>query len=246
MDGIALGLYLSASFVGGVTTGLAGFAMELVVSGVWLHILTPIQTASLIMGYALLVQGYGIWKLRHAFDWRQITPFIIGGAIGVPIGTYSLTYIDPAYLRTGVGVLLMLYSFYGLARPKLKPIQAGPLADTTIGFLNGLLGGLTGLAGIVVVIWCQLHGWSKDVQRAVYQPVIVTAFLVSAVLLGASGAITSDTFELYILGLPMVLAGMWLGMKLYGRLDEAAFRKIILVLLLLSGFFLVVPFSAFR
>jgi uncharacterized membrane protein YfcA len=44
----------------------------------------------------------------------------------------------------------------------------------------------------------------------------------------------------------MVLAGMWLGMKLYGRLDEAAFRKIILVLLLLSGFFLVVPFSAFR
>ncbi len=245
MDGMVLGLYLSASFIGGVTTGLAGFAMGLVVSGVWLHILTPIQTASLIMGYALLVQGYGIWKLRHAFDWRKVTPFILGGAIGVPIGTSMLAYIEPAYLRTGVGILLMLYSIYGLARPVFKPIRAGRLADTGIGFLNGLLGGLTGLAGIVVVIWCQLHGLSKDAQRAIYQPVIVMAFLVSAVLLGASGAITGYTIELYLLGLPMVLAGMWLGMKLYGRLDEAAFRKIILILLLLSGFFLVVPMSAF-
>jgi hypothetical protein len=43
----------------------------------------------------------------------------------------------------------------------------------------------------------------------------------------------------------MVPIGMWLGLKLYGHLDETTFRKIILVLLLLSGFFLVVPMSAF-
>jgi uncharacterized membrane protein YfcA len=246
MDGVVLGLYLAASFVGGVTTGLAGFAMGLVVSGVWLHILTPVQTASLITGYGLLVQGYGIWKLRHAFKWRNVMPFIAGGAIGVPIGTYLLTYVQPAYLRTAVGVLLMAYSIYGLARPVFKPIHAGRLADTGVGFLNGVLGGLTGLAGIIVVIWCQLQGWSKDVQRVVYQPVIGMAFLIAAVLLGASGAITGDTIKLYFLGLPMVLIGMWLGLKLYGHLDETTFRKIILVLLLLSGFFLVVPMSAFH
>jgi len=68
-DSIVLALYLAAAFVGGVTTGLAGFAMGLVVSGVWLHILTPIQTAVLIVGYAVLVQSYAIWKLRHALNW---------------------------------------------------------------------------------------------------------------------------------------------------------------------------------
>jgi uncharacterized membrane protein YfcA len=35
--------------------------------------------------------------------------------------------------------------------------------------------------------------------------------------------------------LPALLAGTWLGMKLYGRLDEAAFRKVVLILLLASG-----------
>jgi uncharacterized protein len=36
-------------------------------------------------------------------------------------------------------------------------------------------------------------------------------------------------------GLPALLAGTWLGLKLFGRLDEASFRKIVLVLLLASG-----------
>ncbi len=66
LDTNALALFLVSAFVGGVTTGLAGFAMGLVVSGVWLHVLTPMQTAVLIVIYGLLVQGHGVWKFRRA------------------------------------------------------------------------------------------------------------------------------------------------------------------------------------
>jgi len=246
MDGTVLGFFLLAAFLGAVTTGIAGFAMGLVVSGIWLHILTPVQTVTLMVSYSVLLQGYGVWKLRHALSWRKVAPFIIGGAIGVPIGAMLLAYVNPAYLRAGVGLVLLLYSIYYLARPALEPVQGGVPADLGIGFLNGLLGGLTGLVGIVVVIWCQLRGWPKDVQRAVFQPVIITTSAMTVVWLGASGAITADTVKLFLLGLPMLLAGTWVGMRLYGRLDEASFRKVVLVLLLLSGIFLVVPISIFR
>jgi uncharacterized membrane protein YfcA len=40
---------------------------------------------------------------------------------------------------------------------------------------------------------------------------------------------------LFALGLPALLLGTWVGMKLYGRLDENQFRKMVLVLLLVSG-----------
>ena len=40
--------------------------------------------------------------------------------------------------------------------------------------------------------------------------------------------------------LPVLVAGTWLGLKLYGRLDEAGFRRIVLLLLLLSGCLLVI------
>jgi uncharacterized membrane protein YfcA len=193
-----------------------------------------------------LLQGYSLWKLRHALSWRKVAPFIISGAIGVPIGAMLLAHINPAYLRTGVGLLLLLYSIYYLARPALKPVQGGLAADIGIGFFNGLLGGLTGLVGIIVVIWAQLRGWPKDVQRTVFQPVIIATSAMTAVWLGASGAFTADTVKLFLLGLPMLLAGTWVGMKLYGRLDEAGFRKVVLILLLLSGIFLVVPVSISR
>jgi uncharacterized membrane protein YfcA len=41
--------------------------------------------------------------------------------------------------------------------------------------------------------------------------------------------------------LPALFAGSWLGLRLYGRLDEAGFRKIVLGLLLLAGVALVAP-----
>src|SRR3954470_3790652 len=106
MDGFVLGLFLVAAFLGGFASGLAGFAMGFVVSGIWLHIITPIQTTALIVGYGLCTQGYGVWKLRRSLDWRSLMPFVIAGALGVPIGTMMLTYIDPGHMRIGVGVLL--------------------------------------------------------------------------------------------------------------------------------------------
>ena len=54
MDGFGFPLFVLAAFAGGFVSGFSGFAMGLVVSGVWLHIITPLQTATLIAGYGLL------------------------------------------------------------------------------------------------------------------------------------------------------------------------------------------------
>jgi uncharacterized membrane protein YfcA len=241
MDGKVLGLFLVSTFFGGAVSGLAGFAMGLVVSGVWLHILTPVQTAALIVGYGLLVQSYSIWKLRHALSWPKVTPFIIGGAVGVPAGAALLSHIDPSYLRIGVGLLLVFYSTYSLARPVLKPMDAGVAADVGIGVVNGVLGGMTGLAGPFITIWCQLRGWPKDEQRAIFQPVILAAFALTAISLGVAGAIDGELIRLYFYGLPCAAVGFLVGLKLYGHLDDATFRKVILVLLLISGIVLIAP-----
>jgi hypothetical protein len=32
-----------------------------------------------------------------------------------------------------------------------------------------------------------------------------------------------------------MLGGLWLGFRLYGKLDDAAFRKVVLILLLAAG-----------
>jgi uncharacterized membrane protein YfcA len=243
MDGFSLELplFLIATFAGALVAGLSGFAFGLVASSIWLYILTPLQTATLIIAFGLIVQGYSVWKLRAALDWKKLWPFVLGAAFGVPVGVSILTWANPTHVRMGVGGLLVLYSLYTWFRPTIAPVKAaGAAADAGVGFLNGVLGGITGLAGILVTIWCGLRGWPRDQQRTVFQPVAVATFLMGALWIGAKGAITADTLKLFLMGLPALFAGTWLGLKLFGRLDEAAFRKVVLVLLLASGLVLIV------
>jgi len=244
MDGIVLTLFVLAAFAGGFISGFSGFAMGLVVSGVWLHVITPMQTATLIAGYGLLTQGYGIFNLRRAFDLRKTWPLAAGTVIGIPIGVSILTYVNPGYLRFGVGVLLVLYTIYGLTRPVFAPIKIGTAADITIGISNGLLGGLTGLGGVISTISCQLRGWPKDVQRAVFQPVLFVAFVVISISQMLAGGITLETLKLYGVGIPFMVSGLWLGFKLFGTINDETFRKAVLLLLLLSGLSLIVPVLA--
>ena len=241
MDGLNLAYFLAATFIGGVTSGLSGFAMGLVVSGVWLHIITPTQNALLIVLCGLVTQGSGIWKVRHAIKWRSVAPFVIGGLVGIPAGTALLKMVDQGTLRLCMGVLLVIYSLYSLARPALKPLQSGVATDLGVGVLNGFVAGLTGLGGVVVTLWCQLRGGSKDAQRAIYQPVLFATFATTAISYAFAGAYTVETLKLYVFALPVLIAAIWCGFWLYGKLDDAAFRKIILLLLLVLGLALIVP-----
>jgi uncharacterized protein len=68
----------AATVVAALVTGLAGFAFGLVASALWLHILTPLQTAPLIIAFRLVVQGYSAWRLRTALNWRCLWPFLLG------------------------------------------------------------------------------------------------------------------------------------------------------------------------
>ena len=118
-------------------------------------------------------------------------------------------------------------------------------ADVGIGISNGVLGGLTGLGGIISTISCQWRGWSRDKQRSVFQPVLFAAFVVISISQLIAGSYTVDTLKLYGIGLPFMVAGILIGFKLYGTIDDETFRKAVLVLVLLAGVSLIVSASGF-
>lgn len=240
MDSASLLIFLVGAFAAAFVTGLAGFAFGVIAAAIWLHALPPVGTTTLIVTYAVLVQGYAVWKLRQALDMDRLWPLILGSALGIPVGGALLQVASPSHLRIAVGVVLILFALYNLWRPRLPEIrQAGRLADGTVGLFNGVLGAATGLGGILPAIWCGLRGWSRDEQRAVFQPTAVATFVMIFLWLGSAGTITTETIRLFALGLPALMLGTALGWAFYGRLNEAFFRNIVLVLVLISGILLV-------
>jgi uncharacterized membrane protein YfcA len=241
LHAVDLILFVLATFAAAFVAGLAGFAFGIVAAAVWLHFLPPAQTAALIVAFGLIVQGWAVWKLRKAVKLARLAPFLLGGAIGVPIGGEILRWASPASLRLGIGAVLVAFSLYSLIRPKLPSASgAGRLADGVVGVVNGALGGATGLAGIVATVWCSLRDWPPAEQRAVFQPAGVSVFLMTALWLGGTGVIGRTTIGLFLIGLPALALGTWAGLKLFGRLDETGFRRVVYALLLASGISLLV------
>jgi uncharacterized protein len=72
-----------------------------VATSLWLYVLTPLLSATLIVAFELIVQSYSVWKLRHTFDGPKPLPFV-AGAFFVPAGIAPLTWLDPS-IRVAVG-----------------------------------------------------------------------------------------------------------------------------------------------
>jgi len=173
----------------------------------------------------ILVAIIGTWELVAASGWllRDVVPSIL------TIGRALVELLAHPDLKvTLAGYVLWIPAFYWHLYVTVSEVAVGLV-----------IGGTTGLAGVVATIWCQLRGGPRDQQRAVFQPVGVASFVMCGAWLGGRGEIPPDTYWLIPLGLPALIAGCWLGWKLYGRLDEAQFRKIVLILLLVSGAVLV-------
>jgi uncharacterized membrane protein YfcA len=227
---------MGAAFVASFASGLSGFAYALVASSILLHVLPPLTAVAVIISTSLFVQMMTLVMLRPSVAWTRLWPFLVGGAIGVPIGVNVLSHIDAGVFRAAVGVFLIAYSSYMLARLSPAPVTAGGRpADGAAGLLGGIMEGLAGFSGSIATVWCNLRGWPKDEQRAVFQPFIIAVKVMAVFWLGSGGAFGDETIGAFALSLPAMIGGALIGMALYRRVDDAQFRRIVLVLLLASG-----------
>ena len=233
-----LGFVWLGAFLGAFAIGTAGFAFALATSALWLHALDPMHTTLLIVACSTIVQLGMVWPMRRSIEIARVSPFVIAGLAGVPIGVYVLTRTDPHAIKVALGLFLAAYGVYALAAPRLPHIGGGRAADAGIGFVSGILGGIGGYSGVLPTIWTQLRGWPKDAARAVYQPFILVMQIATFIVIGV---VALDPFgvALIVAAVPPLLAGAWLGWRAYGRLDERRFRQVIAALLVASGVALV-------
>jgi uncharacterized protein len=227
---------VAGAFVAAFASGLAGFAFALVASATFLHLRDPIDATPLVLAASLLAQCFSIFSLRASIDWKRLMPFLVGGALGIPLGVMLLAAIAPEPLKQAVGLFLIAYAAFKFLAGPAPPIAAGgrPL-DALVGFLGGILGGLAGLSGALPTIWAGLRGWAKDAQRAVYQPYIFAMQSAALLALLSQDAIGPQAVADFWRCLPAVALGVWLGLKLYRKIDDRQFNRIVLALLLASG-----------
>lgn len=235
-DWTTLALILAGAMTGGFVNGLTGFGTALTGLPMWLQAVEPLIAAQLASACSVLGHLTTLPTIWRAADWRRLAPMLIAGLIGVPIGTWLLPLIPLATFKVAIGAILMAYcSFMLFVAGRIQIAAGGRGAEAVVGFAGGLLGGIAALSGVLPTIYASLKGWPKDERRAFFQAfnlTLLTAMLVASVVQRLVGM----QFLLALaVAVPGTLAGSWAGARLYRRLDDRRFDRVVLFVLLLSG-----------
>jgi uncharacterized protein len=241
MSDIGSFLLLSiAVFSGAFVSGLAGFAFSAVAGGILLHVLQPLEAVPLMMACSVGVQATNLWALRKTIQWKNSLTLVLGGLLGVPIAVWLLHTTDAKTFREGFGLAVALYAGYMLFRPSLTYLQRmNQSRNALVGFGGGLIGGLTAMPGALPTIWCDMHGVPKIQQRGLVQPFIAAMQLFALALMLMRHDLSSKVFFDLLLSVPALFAGSVLGIVAFRYVNDATFRRIVLIVLLVSGFMLV-------
>jgi uncharacterized membrane protein YfcA len=230
---------LIVAFAAGIIKGMVGFAMPMImISG-----LSSIVGAEwALAGLILPTVATNLWQaLRQGWieAWHSVRRFRLFLMVGFVtlVGSAQLVRVLPAdVLLILIGSPIVVFALIQLVGVQIhlrngssSQIEAG------VGAFAGLIGGVSGIWGPPTVMYLTAINTPKRDQIRI-QGVIYG--LGAIALLGAhigSGVVRFETIPFSAALLVPALIGTWLGFRIHDKIDQAAFKKATLFVLLVVG-----------
>ncbi len=232
---------LIISFFASLVRSTLGFGEALIAVPFFLLFL-PVEIAvplavmlSIVIALVVVIQDHK--KIHfHSAKW-----LIIYAVLGLPLGILILTYANETIVKTGLGLLIILYSLYSLYFTKNKALEEDNKFWLFVcGFLSGVFGGAYGLNGPPLVVYGNLRQWSAKHFRATLQAYFLPVSLLSVVGYYSKGLITTEVNIYFLYSLITTIPAIFLGRYLNHKLKDGAFFKYVYWGLMLISVVLIV------
>jgi uncharacterized membrane protein YfcA len=222
--------------VAGLVQGVSGFAFAMVAMAIWVWGVNPQVAAVMAVFGGLTGQIISVIRVRRGWHVSLLWPFLLGSAVGIPLGTRLLPLLDPNRFKLVLGSMLVVCCSAMLATSRLPQITAGGrFADASAGLLGGIMAPLSGFSGLAPALWCTLRGYTKDAHRAVIQNFnLVVLMATFASLVWSGRARVEHLPQMGVVAASLVVPSVW-GSKIYIGMSPIAFRNGVLWLLVFAG-----------
>ncbi|MHC1567161.1 MAG: sulfite exporter TauE/SafE family protein [Candidatus Syntropharchaeia archaeon] len=231
VDALALGFIVI--FVAFFIRTLTGFGSALIAVPLLSVIFSPKIVIPFLLVYECLISLLLIFSDRTSVEIKRMVPMIASGIAGIPLGTYILVSLDVSHLRIFIGITVVIFSFL-LLRRKIA-FKKEKLASIIAGTISGIFGGSTGINGPPIVIFLANQGWKKDFFRKgiIIYLTIVDLFLFTS--FSFAGLITEKVLYFDLIFFPAIFLGFISGKKLFLKIEENSFEKIVIAVSILTG-----------
>ncbi|MBQ7918529.1 MAG: sulfite exporter TauE/SafE family protein [Lachnospiraceae bacterium] len=215
--------------------GLCGFANTLVFTTVlsFGNNNVNISPVELLLGYP--TNMILVWKEQKSVKWRVCLPLAVLVIMGSIPGVLFLKNADTGMVKLLFGVVIIFIGLEMLLREfRTKKVKQSKVLLSIIGVLSGLL---CGLYGVGALLGAYVSRVTDD--SSAFKANICVVFLVEntfrIILYTLWGIITPSVLRQAVLLVPAMLIGLMLGMVSGKVLDEGIVKKIVIVMLVVSG-----------
>jgi uncharacterized membrane protein YfcA len=217
--------------LGGVVRGATGFGGAMVMTPVLSVLLSPITA---VVG-ALLLETFAAAPMLPAAarkaHWRTILPICAVACLTAPLGAWLLSTLDPLLARRAIAATVLVFALVLLTGIRYRGKQRLG-TSMALGATSGVLVGATSVGAPPVILYLLASSDPHDVTRA---NLTLFVTIISLAALGAllwRGMLDGPNGLTALLLSPLYLGGVWLGSRLYGKLDAASMRRWTLIFLL--------------
>ena len=228
--------------IAGVVKGVVGFAMPMIlVSGLSTFLSPELALAGLMLptlvtnGMQALRNGVGAaWQSIYRFRW-----FMGIGMVFLIATAQLFRVLSGPSLYLLIGIPVTVFAVLQLRGWQLRLKEQSRKADIAVGTVAGAIGGVSGVWGPPTVAYLTAINTPKAEQMRAQGVIYGLGAVILLFSHIGSGVMTLEVTPFSaILIVPAVL-GMWAGRMVQDRIDQAAFRRVTLFVLLIAGLNLV-------
>ncbi len=169
-----------------------------------------------------------------------LTPMIIGAIVGVVLGSTILYALADITLKKILGGVILLFALNLLYHPEQMPRSLSAYWGGLAGGIGGLFSGMFGTGGPPYVMYLSYKLPDKGALRASLIGLFAVEGLWRVGVLTVTGLMTVDVLKLALALTPALILGAILGHKIHCYINPVHFRRIVAIILAVSGLLLLV------
>jgi uncharacterized membrane protein YfcA len=227
---IAMGI----AFMGGTVSGLAGFGFGLVTVPLLLLLYPPATVTTVGSSLALASGWIVLLSTWRTVQVRTLGALIPGATIGVFLGTIVLRTVEPAFIKLIAGSVVILFALSILRGWRIDAVHH-PLAAPLAGLASGTLSTSTGMSGPPVVLLFTTRQYDMQQFRGSVTAYFYYVNAIGLSLLILRGIVGWEQLSVAARLLPAAIIGGFIGRRLLRSISQTQFRRITLVMLLVTG-----------
>jgi uncharacterized membrane protein YfcA len=215
------------------TQSVSGFGFSLFIVPFLALLIGPRDAVVTANALGLLVNVLTLQRLHGHVDWRLGSRLFAAAAVGMPFGLLVLVLVPRDALQVLIAITVLVST--ALIARGWRIARIGRTTDWGIGFASGVLNTSTSMSGPPVVLYLQGQGFQRGVFRATLTAYFLAGGALALILFGLGGQLDSGHLGLSLLAAPGVFGGFLIGHRIFGRLEEAHFRQVVVSVLFLSA-----------